>query len=819
MAATYTQAGRPMAVTTALGEDAVLLEKLHGTEGLSELFSYDLDLLVTPENSVDFAAVVGQAATVRLSSRTGQERFVNGILCRFGQAGIVRGVNGDHTFTRYTCTLVPTLWKLTKTSRSRIFQQKTVPEILDIVLADVEFEQRLTGTYEPRDYCSQYQESDFAFASRLMEEEGIFYYFKHEDGSHTMILGDAEGAHESIPGDPALIYDDQSSSGQNLPEDRIRGWSKSQELQSGKVTMRDHCFELPSQDLEVDEPTQGDVTVGAVSHSLAVGGNDGFEVYAYPGRYAQRFDGIDPSGGDRAGDVGKIKPDGKRTVKLAMQQQAAGAIAIQADGAVRGITAGHTFSLQRHGDGDGDYLVRRVEVWGDLRASYHNRESDGSEEFVNSFAVMPAGLPFRPPAVTPKGRIHGVQAGTVVGPAGEEIFTDKYSRVKVQFRWDRDGGMDADSSCWVRVGSMWAGKQWGMIHIPRIGQEVLIAFEEGDPDRPIVVGSVYNAEQMPPYTLPDNRTQSGIKSRSSLKGTPDNFNELRFEDKKGEEQVYFHAEKDRDDVVENNMTLNVGFREGGNQPEDGDRTVAIFNNQSTTIGKPHPNGTNPYDGSQALAVWNNRDVIVGNGKARAADGSETVSIWNDQKTDIGTGKGRNQDGSQAITIWNNQTLDIGTGKGQSKNGDQTVTVWNDQTLTVGSGKGANPAGTQKVTIWKDRQVAIKTGNDKLVIDKGNQNTTLKTGNRDVQIEVGNDVLVIKTGNRTTSIKLGKDKTEAMQSITLKVGSSKLVIDPTGISLDAAQVKINGKMTTVSGMMVDVKANGILSMGGALTKIG
>lgn len=706
MAAKYTQDNRPMAVSTPLAKDALLLERLRGTEALSELFRFDLDLLAQPGQEVPFDKLIGQPATVRLVPRGSQRvRFVNGILSRVGQGGVSRGPTGEATYTRYTAVLVPAFWKLTRVVRSRAFQQKSIPDVLKEVLAGLATDFRLTGTYHPRDYVAQYNESDHAFASRLMEEEGIFYYFKHADGGHTMVLGDHVDAHDPVPGEAGLLYDDIVGVGQNAPEDRVYAWTKSQELRSGKVTLWDHSFELPPQNLEAAKATQPVVAVGGVAHQLAVGGNDQLELYTYPGRYSQRYDGIDPGGGDRPPDVAKISEDNQRTAALRMQQEAAQAVAVEGASSVRTLTAGHQFRLARGGDRDGEYVVRSVEHTGDLRAAYHSRESDGTEEYTNSFAVLPKGLPFRPPQATPKGRIDGVQAATVVGPAGEEIFTDKYGRVKVQFRWDREGTNDPGSSCWVRVGSIWAGKGWGAVHTPRVGQEVIVAFEEGDPDRPIILGSVYNAEQMPPYPLPDQKTRSGLKSRSTLRGTADNFNELRFEDKKDAEQIYFHAEKDFDQVVENNQTLKVGF----------------------------------------------------------------------EKKD---------------------------------KGDQATEIYNDQTLKVGVGSGT---GSQTETVQKDRTVTLNTGNDKLQV---------KQGNRDVLIDMGNDALTIKMGDQTTKLNLGKALTDALQSITLKVGASKIVVDQTGVKIDGMMIKINGTaMTDIKGAMTTVNGSALLKMGGGVTMIG
>jgi type VI secretion system secreted protein VgrG len=246
---------------------------------------------------------------------------------------------------------------------------------------------------------------------------------------------------------------------------------------------------------------------------------------------------------------------------------------IEGTSTCRHLAGGHKFTLDRHFDANGQYVLTRVEHSASVVGAYTTGEAP-AVPYSNSFRCIPVALPFRPARLTPRARVYGTQSATVVGPSGEEIFTDKYGRVKVQFPWDRQGTNDANSSCWVRVGTLWAGQQWGAIHIPRVGQEVIVAFEEGDPDRPIIVGSVYNASMMPPYTLPDNRTQSGIKSRSSLQGSTDNFNELRFEDKKDSELIFFHAEKDFQREVENNDTLKVGFDKKGK----GDQTIQVFNN-------------------------------------------------------------------------------------------------------------------------------------------------------------------------------------------------------------------------------------------------
>jgi type VI secretion system secreted protein VgrG len=751
----YSQAGRLLTVSTPLGTDALLLARFVGTDALSELFVFQLDLLAERDTEVAFDQLLGQPATAAVRTADGSYRHFNGIVVRFSQGSEVTGPYGGPTFVQYTATVVPKFWLLTRKAQSRVYQQVSVPDILKQVFAGFDVDWQIQGTFHPRDYCTQYRETDWAFASRLMEEEGIFYFFKHTDGGHKMVVANTPASHADVPGPTAVNY--ETVAGGRPPDDRVFAWTKTQEMRSGKYTLWDHCFELPGQHLDATATIQESVTVGAVGHKLKVGGNDKLEIYDYPGAYAQRFDGVAPGGGERPADIEKIFEDNARTVGIRMQQEAAPSLAIEGASGCRQFTAGHKFTLQRHVNADGAYVLTRVTHVADVSAEYTTTAAGGDPYYSNTFTCIPAGLPFRPPQVTPKARVTGTHTAVVVGPPGEEIFTDKYSRVKVQFHWDRQGKTDADSSCWVRVATPWAGKQWGMIHIPRIGQEVVVDFLEGDPDQPIIVGSVYNAEQMPPYPLPDERTMSGIKSRSSLQGKETNYNELAFEDKKGQEYIYFHAERDFHRVVENNDTLHVGF----DTMAKGDQTVEIFNNQTTVVGAESED-KKPSDGSQFVYVWNNREVVVGNGEADAADGSEIVNVWNNQEVQVGKGKGQAKDGSQLVSI------------------------------------------------WKDRTVSLDTGNDKLTISKGN---------RDVSIDMGNDTLTIKMGNQTTKLALGKSTTEAMQSIELKVGGSSIKVDQTGVTIKGMMVMVEGTvMTQVKGLMTEVNGSAMLTARGAITMI-
>jgi type VI secretion system secreted protein VgrG len=526
------------------------------------------------ENGTDvaFDKLLGQKILVRFNLPDDQERYFSGICKR-----VTQGERGTD-FTSYAMEVVPQFWTLTKKAQSRIFQQKSVTDILKKVLEGLDVTYQIHGNFHPRDFCVQYRETDFNFASRLMEEEGIYYFFKHSSSGHQMVLADTAQSHPDMPHGKSIIYEEVE--GGRRDEDRVHEWQKSQEWRSGKYTLWDHTFELPHKHLEAEANIVDSVQAGTVSHKLKVAGNDKFELYDYPGEYAQRFDGVQPGGGDRASDLQKIFQDNKRTVDLRIEEETAPGLVIHGASTCRNFVSGHKFTLERHFNADGDYILTSVTHAARQEAEY--RSNQGEFSYNNSFTCVPAAVPFRPQRLTPKPVVQGTQTAIVVGPSGEEIFTDKYGRVKVQFHWDRDGKNDEKSSCWVRVGTLWAGKQWGVIHIPRIDQEVIVDFLEGDPDQPVIIGSLYNAREMPPYKLPDNKTQSGVKSRSSKSGTADNFNEVRFEDKKGEEEIYLHAEKNWNITVENDKGQTVGHDE--TLTVKNDRTKTVIHDEKTKIG-------------------------------------------------------------------------------------------------------------------------------------------------------------------------------------------------------------------------------------------
>jgi type VI secretion system secreted protein VgrG len=516
-----TQQNREIEIITPLGADVLLLQDVTVSEELGRLFIINAEVLST--ENISFEGLLGQNVSIRLDLPEGK-RFFNGYV-----SGISQAVDEGH-YARYNVTIHPWLWFLTRTSDCKIFQKKTVPDIIKEVcngLGFTDIEDKLTASYRTWEYCVQYRETDFNFLSRLMEQEGIYYYFTHKLGKHTLNLADGYGSHGLISGYAEIEYypPDDTVAGDDK---RINSWFLSKKIQPGAYVLTDYDFEKPKADLKVNS------TVTKI-HSESK-----HEVFDYPGEYIQNS-------------------DGNNYVRTRIEELHTQYEQGKGEGIARGMMSGGLFSLANYPreDQNREYLVVSVN---------HNMHIDafeagghgGGAAYTNSFTVIESSTPFRPVRITSKPIVQGPQTAVVVGPKGEEIYTDKYGRVKLQFHWDRYGESNQDSSCWIRVSQIWAGKNWGGMHIPRIGQEVIVEFLEGDPDRPIITGRVYNDYQMPPYDLPEKKTQSGVKSRSSKDGTPKNFNELRFEDEKGKEEIYFHSERNLKTIVEAYETRSIG---------------------------------------------------------------------------------------------------------------------------------------------------------------------------------------------------------------------------------------------------------------------
>lgn len=496
----------------------LLFRRMTGNEELGRLYEFDVQA-VSESESIKLEDLLGKPASVAIELASGEKRYFHGLVCAMGLEG------ARQKMFSYRLILRPWLWLLTRRSDTRIFQDMTMVEILKKVFEPFspDYQFQVSADLPTYDYCVQYRESDFNFVSRLMEQEGVYYYFKHEDGKHTMVIVDAPSAHVACPFQDTFEF--RESVDGHLNFEPVTEWRARTEIQSGQVVLRDYDFTQPETSLE----TSAKASRPAASTKL--------EVYDYPGTY------LTPS-------------DGNRYSKIRIEELQSQYARVEGSGSLRGLAYGYKFTLASHPrvDQNKSHLV----VGTRIDCAYSGYESGEDQTFFTChFVAMEGSEIFRPKRLTPKPSVAGLHTAMVVGPSGEEIYTDPHGRVKVQFHWDRIGKKDEKSSCWVRVSSPWAGQTWGMISLPRIGQEVVIDFLEGDPDRPLITGRVYNGDQTPPYTLPDNATVSTNKSRSSKSGGADNFNELRFEDKKGSEYVWLQAEKDFHQHVKNDATLCV----------------------------------------------------------------------------------------------------------------------------------------------------------------------------------------------------------------------------------------------------------------------
>jgi type VI secretion system secreted protein VgrG len=643
----YSQDHRLIAVDTPLGKDVLLLQELTGIEAISSLFSYELNLLAYENDSIVFKDIVGQKVTITLNLPDGTPRYINGYVSRFTQGG-----TDARLFTHYHAQVVPWLWFLTRQADCRIFQNLAVPDIISQVFNLFDFKDfrlSLKGSYPQLEYCVQYRETSFNFVSRLMEEFGIFYYFDHStEGKHTMVLADQSSTLPACPSSP-VSYDTQVG-GLEDPE-VISNWHVGQEVRTGKYTVTDYNFITPSTSLLANDPTVVDLSA---SHPL--------ELFDYPGLHTN-------------------KDQGDTVAKVRMQEEEAGYMVVSGEGNCRGLMSGYSFELKNHyrGDQNTNYVVTEVRHFASAGQSYTTAGTLGAETYSNHLTCIPASVTFRPPRITPKPFVQGPQPALVVGKAGEEIWVDKYGRVIVQFYWDRLGQKNENSSCWIRTSQPWAGGNWGAMWIPRIGQEVLVSFLEGDPDRPVITGRVYNANQMPPYTLPDYQTRSTFMSRSSKGGGSSNYNEFRFEDLKGQEQIFMNAEMDMDLRVEKDSREFIGAN----------RHLIVTTNQVEQIQTDkhlHVKGNHfeAIDGNMSLNVTGNQMESVTGNKSLAVTGNQSESVTGNLSLAV---TGQQQDTSASYAMKTDTTIHLNAGM------SAVIEAGVDLTLKVGSNFiDINPAG-------------------------------------------------------------------------------------------------------------------------------
>jgi len=684
-------------ITLVSPEPTLRAESVVIDAGLSTLGEMQVSLL-SPSADVRPSTLLGKPLTVQLVLPEGSKRTFHGYVTRFG----LGAPNGR--FHRYHATVMPWLWFLTRSSNCRVFQDMTVPDIVNQVLQNYPFgftTINLFRTYEPRVYCVQYRETDFQFIARLLEHEGIYWYFDHDETGHTLVLVDSYTAHDKISGNPVLPY--FHNVGQ-VPSDTeyVTDWTFSREVRSGEIALESYDFERPSTDLGTSASWDCDYD------------NSKYQLFDFQGDYVKAELG-NQWARDRAEAEQAFDPT--HTARSNSMQ----------------LAVGHTVSLTRHPreDQNTSYLITSTHI----RASTEGDESGTAPSgFLCNFRAMPANQPFRAPRLTTRPVMQGPQTAVVVGPAGEEIFTDKYGRVKVQFHWDRYGQKNEKSSCWVRVSHPWAGKNYGAIHIPRIGQEVVVDFLEGDPDQPLITGRVYNAEQMPPWDLPANATQSGILTRSSKDGAYDKANAIRFEDKTGSEQLWIHAERNQDIGVEADETHTVG----------GYRTKKIGVDEKNTIGA---NRITSVGGSETLTIEDTRNTQVKAVEILKVGGPRDTSIQSNDKLEVG--------GNRSVVTTGDEFIGVTGSRQVNVNGSQMYFIHGPLLATVDATMTQNVQGSITMTTRATMNLNAKGGlniNAPAGVNLLGGTTIKSIASSEVKI-AADDRSIIGVKDQTTGLKL------------------------------------------------------------------
>ncbi len=765
--------------------DDMWFRQMTGTDALSIPFEYDVTFhSLVPGLSAK--AMLGHSVTLKLETHGGgARRPFNGICTRFASGGR----EGQHLV--YTAKLRPWLWLASRRSDCKIFQHKTVPQIIELVLTQYGFpmSKKLSKTYREWDYCVQYQETDLNFVMRLAEHEGIYFYFKHSVGSHELVFIDDINTHSDMPGASTIKYYGADASAV-VREEHFNSWDVREEVDPGEYIANDYDFKKPKADLT----TQRQHLMG---HD-----HDKWERYTWPGGYVTTGDGDNYA---------------KSHIETLQAEQER----VHGHCTVRTMAPGYSFTLANcpRADQNRKYLAVAATYFLRNNAISSAGGGDGDAAWGITVTSQPTTVPYRPQPLTPKPLTNGPQTALVVGPAGEEIHTDEYGRVKVHFYWDRYDSKDQDSSCWIRVSQPWAGEKWGFIHLPRIGQEVIVDFIGGDPDYPIITGRVYNADQMPPYELPKNKTASGIKSRSTKGGSPTDFNEIRMEDLKGKEQLYIHAQRNLDTVVENDESRIVGHDRATRIEHDDDRFVVnddrhvVKGNQTIQIDKDH---NTKVKGEQNNSVDKDQTNVV--------HGKRTQSIDKDLKEHTGGNHQETVQGNHSFTVEKDEYNIISKNQTNKIGGDRTVIVMgNTNIVSIGkttmlASQGFSMStlpGTKYAESTTFREAHVE-GTDTTNI-KGLQSETIM-GGRTTDI-TGADMTTIKgvhshsvTGVSTQSATLGMTISSPLiisvsGSVVTITGAAAInmtaplisMTAATAIALNAPAVTLNAGVVTVAGV--------------------
>lgn len=679
---TYTQANRPYKITTPLGNDVLLLAEFTGEEQVASLYRWTVRAWST-KTTIAPSELLLKAVSLSLQLPEGGQRTVHGVVSRFAQTGSARD-----DLVEYELEIVPPHWVLALEESFEIFQNKSVRDICGDLLKGTPFEWKLVRTLDPRPYCFRYRESRWACASRLLEQEGIWYRFDNSGSEAKLVLADTSASAQPAWNTAQLVFDTDARR-----EGRLMGLTMQATPFVGETRVRSASEFLATRNVGNVVASGGEFKPPADA-----------KAYLFEQQLTAHRSGITHSGGDSASDASKLPDDTKVYARLRQEQAESLAVVYRGTSTYVGLQSGAKTKVTAHPAAalNVELFVLGVTHRGS-NGSYFS--GGGQASYENSFEAIPAGTPYRPPRRTPWPRVAGSHVGTVVGPEGEEIYTDKHGRVQVVFKWDLDDSKKLDRSCWIRVAQPFAGQNFGAVFLPRIGHEVIVDFLDGDPDNPVVVGSLYNGANLPPWKLPDNKTQSGVRTKSTLKGGADNFNELRFEDKKGEELVYVQAEKDLTTLVKNDETRDVRHN----------RTTTITNDDVRTV-KEGVDTHTIEKGKQTITVADNdREITVAKNQMVTIGESHTVSIGKDQTTDIGENDTTTVGSNLELSVGSNASITVGSNQETSVGSKRTETVGSDAKDTIG-GKYEIKVDGSAMTVTSAMKIELKVGGSSIIID-------------------------------------------------------------------------------------------------------
>jgi type VI secretion system secreted protein VgrG len=700
------------------GEDELIVLKFSGTEAMSQPFVYDLTL-GAQDLVVDFEEMVGADAVLKFATPEG-ERFVHGIVSRWAETGAAKH------WTNYEATIVPRLWTLSLKRDSRIFQSQTTQDIVKAVLtggglASDQFKFSLQGSYKPRTYCVQYRETDLDFVSRLLEEEGMFYFFEQTEDGHVMVIADSNDGCVPLPGNDVLTFREGDPGMQG--GEQVHHFRYGRSLRTGKVVLRDYDFKKPSLDQEVTEKDAGDKEAT-------------FLTADFPGEYPE------PS-------------MGARIAKVRLEEQRAERYQGLGETDCRRLSPGWRFTLEEHPtEGlDQEYLVVGTRHRGTQpQGGFGGPGGPRTTVYVCGFECTPSKIAYRPPRVTPRPRLDGVQTAMVVGPKGEEIHCDEFGRVKVKFPWDRAGAKDDKASCWIRVSQQWGGAGWGAMYIPRIGQEVVVEFLEGDPDRPLITGRLYNGASPVPYELPHQKIMSTMQSATTPGGG--SSNEVRLKDTSGNEELFVNASKDMNTVVLNNGTQKVKILE----------TIAVTGNVDRTVDK-----------DETIAVDRNREELVKT--------DESITVKGDDSEEVDGTKSRSIGSVRLWLIKGDSTLNAGPEHRHTVSTLRLDLVKGDSKRDI-EGRQEERAGIGTAHLVKGDHK--EEGDDEIKIQTGGM--IMKKSKAEIEREAKEAVIVaapfIKLQAPDIEIKADGD------ALNLVVGGSALVLKSSEGSMTASSITID-----------------------------